>query len=316
MTKVFLCALCVLCVSLVSASPLASANSTPVLLQLQVWLDRAGFSPGEIDGRDGTNTRRATQRYAKARGLANDGHATVLQKLSEEHANAPAVADYTITAGDVAGPFAPDIPGDLVQQAALPALGYRTPLEALAEKFHASPALLRRLNTAAKFVAGERITVPNVTLDAGADRPVGTAGTTPASVVVRISKRTSAVEVVAPDGSVVFFAPVTSGSEFDSLPLGEWKVTGITRNPAFHYNPDLFWDADPSHAKATIKPGPNNPVGSVWIDISKPHYGLHGSPEPSRIGKTESHGCVRMTNWDALRLAALVRPGTKVIFTP
>ncbi|MGH8310205.1 MAG: L,D-transpeptidase family protein [Steroidobacteraceae bacterium] len=314
MTKVSLCALCVLCVSLVSASSLASASSTPVLLQLQVWLDRAGFSPGEIDGRDGPNTRRATQRYAKARGLADDGHATVLQKLSEEHANAPAVADYTITAGDVAGPFAPDIPGDLVQQAALPALGYRTPLEALAEKFHASPALLQRLNTAAKFVAGERIAVPNVNLDAGADRPVGTAGTTPASVVVRVSKRTSAVEVVAPDGSVVFSAPVTSGSEFDSLPIGEWKVTGIARNPAFHYNPDLFWDADPSHAKATIKPGPNNPVGSVWIDISKPHYGLHGSPEPSRIGKTESHGCVRMTNWDARRAAEWAKPGMLVVF--
>lgn len=313
MTKAFLCVLCVL----ISSARFAISADSPVVLQRQVLLDRAGFSPGEIDGRDGTNTRRATQAYAKARGLADASPAAVLQKLSEENANAPAVVDYTITADDVAGPFVPDIPTDLEQQASLPALGYRTPLEALAEKFHASPALLQGLNRTATFAAGERITVPNVKRDAAdADRPVGTAGTTSDSVVVRISKQASAVEVLASDGAVIFSAPVTSGSEFDPLPIGEWKVTGVARQPAFHYNPDLFWDADPSHAKATIKPGPNNPVGSVWIDISKPHYGLHGSPEPSRIGKTESHGCVRLTNWDALRLAALVRPGTKVIFTP
>ncbi len=230
--------------------------------------------------------------------------------------------EYTITPEDVAGPFAPDIPQDLVEQASLPALSYRTPLEGLAEKFHASPALLARLNPAARFDAGERINVPNVKPPEAGSRessggrgPVGTAGTTSSPVVVRVSKGASTVEVTGPDGAVIFAAPVTSGSEFDPLPIGEWKVTAVARRPAFHYNPDLFWDADPSHAKATIKPGPNNPVGSVWIDISKPHYGLHGSPEPSRIGKSESHGCVRLTNWDALRLAALVRPGTPVVFT-
>jgi lipoprotein-anchoring transpeptidase ErfK/SrfK len=322
MTRLLLCVLCVFCVSIVSApsassadSPQTSSSSTPVVLQLQVWLDRVGFSPGEIDGRDGTNTRRATQVYAKARALTDASHAAVLEKLSGENENVPAVAEYTITPEDVAGPFAPDIPQDLVEQASLPALSYRTPLEALAEKFHASPALLGRLNPAARFDAGDRINVPNVKLDSPSDRPVGTAGTTAAPVVVRVSKGASTIEVTGPDGAVIFAAPVTSGSEFDPLPIGEWKVTAIARRPAFHYNPDLFWDADPSHAKATIKPGPNNPVGSVWIDISKPRYGLHGSPEPSRVGKSESHGCVRLTNWDALRLAALVRPGTPVVFT-
>ena len=100
----------------------------------------------------------------------------------------------------------------------------------------------------------------------------------------------------------------------DPLPIGEWKVTGVQKNPSFHYNPDLFWDAEPSHSKATIPPGPNNPVGVVWIDLSKEHYGLHGTPEPGNIGHTESHGCVRMTNWDAARVAALVKPGTPVLF--
>jgi lipoprotein-anchoring transpeptidase ErfK/SrfK len=312
----------ILCVVLVSATSAPSATSASDVLQLQVWLDRAGFSPGEIDGRDGTNTRRATQAYAKARALTDASHAAVLQKLSAENENVPAVVEYTITPEDVAGPFAPDIPQDLVEQASLPALSYRTPLEALAEQFHASPALLVRLNPAATFDADDRIKVPNVKPTEAGSReisggggPVGTAGTTATPVVVRVSKGASTLEVTRPDGAVIFAAPVTSGSEFDPLPIGEWKVTAVARRPAFHYNPDLFWDADPSHAKATIKPGPNNPVGSVWIDISKPHYGLHGSPEPSRIGKSESHGCVRLTNWDALRLAALVRPGTPVVFT-
>ena len=115
-------------------------------------------------------------------------------------------------------------------------------------------------------------------------------------------------------GKVLMYAPVTSGSEHDPLPIGEWKVTGVQRDPKFHYNPDLFWDAEPGHSKATIPAGPNNPVGVVWVDISKPHYGLHGTPEPATIGKTESHGCVRLTNWDAARLASLVKPGTRVVF--
>jgi lipoprotein-anchoring transpeptidase ErfK/SrfK len=122
------------------------------------------------------------------------------------------------------------------------------------------------------------------------------------------------VTVTDASGRVVFYAPVTTGSQHDPLPIGEWKVNGVQTSPTFRYNPDLFWDADPSHTKATIPAGPNNPVGVVWIDISKPHYGLHGTPEPATVGRTQSHGCVRLTNWDALKLAALVKPGTRVVF--
>ncbi|HWT45126.1 MAG TPA: L,D-transpeptidase, partial [Vicinamibacterales bacterium] len=110
------------------------------------------------------------------------------------------------------------------------------------------------------------------------------------------------------------FAPVTTGSEHDPLPIGNWKVTGVQHDPEFHYNPELFWDADPNNSKATIKPGPNNPVGVVWIDIDRPHYGLHGTPEPALVGKTTSHGCVRLTNWDALIVASFARTGTRVVF--
>jgi lipoprotein-anchoring transpeptidase ErfK/SrfK len=131
-----------------------------------------------------------------------------------------------------------------------------------------------------------------------------------------VSKSRSSLAIRTADGETLLHVPVTSGSARDPLPIGTWTVTGVSRNPSFHYNPDLFWDADPSHSKATIPPGPNNPVGVVWIDLSKEHYGIHGTPEPGRIGHTASHGCVRLTNWDALRVAALVRTGTTVLFEP
>jgi lipoprotein-anchoring transpeptidase ErfK/SrfK len=221
---------------------------------------------------------------------------------------------YTITPSDVTGPFVERIPVELPEQAKLPALGYTSPLEALAERFHASPALIRKLNPSSRFDAGETIAVPNITTDEKTAKvPAAKLAERP-DVTVTVSKESGSLTVTAADGAVVMFAPVTVGSERDPLPLGTWKVTGIQHDPAFFYNPDLFWDADPSHAKAKIPPGPNNPVGLVWIDINKEHFGLHGTPEPGRIGYTESHGCIRLTNWDAVKLAKLVKPGTRVVF--
>jgi lipoprotein-anchoring transpeptidase ErfK/SrfK len=136
----------------------------------------------------------------------------------------------------------------------------------------------------------------------------------PGIVKVVVSKKTSVLTVFDGKGEVIFHAPVTSGSEHDSLPLGSWLVTSVVRDPTFNYNPDLFWDANPASVKAKIPAGPNNPVGLVWIDINKPHYGLHGTPEPGRIGYSASHGCVRLTNWDAAKLAGLVTKGTSVVF--
>jgi lipoprotein-anchoring transpeptidase ErfK/SrfK len=114
-------------------------------------------------------------------------------------------------------------------------------------------------------------------------------------------------------GRALAVYPATAGSQHDPLPLGDWKINGVSRRPPFNYNPDLFWDAEEGHGKARIPPGPNNPVGVVWIDLSKPHYGIHGTPEPSTIGKTQSHGCIRLTNWDADELAGMVAAGTPVV---
>ncbi len=293
-------------------TPAPQRSSTALVngIAMQVALDRAGFSAGAIDGQLGTSTKRAAEAYRQ-----QDGR-------DPEPASEP-LTNYQIAEGDVAGPFAESIPRDLVEQSKLPALSYTSVVEALAERFHTTPKVLQTLNPDAAFKAGDQIQVPNVepftvpSAQPNKTKPaaVGTSGQTASDVVVRVSRSTSSLTVTGADGKIVVFAPVTTGSEHDPLPIGEWKVTVVQFNPPFRYNPDLFWDADPAHTKATIPPGPNGPVGLVWIDLSEEHYGLHGSPEPTQIGKTQSHGCVRLTNWDAVKLAGLVRPGTKVVFT-
>jgi lipoprotein-anchoring transpeptidase ErfK/SrfK len=297
------------------------------MLALQVALDRAGFSMGVIDGREGANTTRAIEAYRS-------------QKNGDPVPSTQPLNSYQITEQDAAGPFA-TIPRDMMEQSKLPALSYRSVAELLAERFHTTPEFLKVLNPTAQMVSGETITVPNVepfmlpsseqSTIASESTPkpkaVGTSGRNDAGkaaaaqapppkppVTITVSRSQRSLTVTAEDGKVLFFGPVTTGSEHDPLPLGNWKVTGIQYNPPFRYNPALFWDANPSHTKAKIPPGPNGPVGVVWMALSKEHYGIHGSPEPSQIGRTESHGCVRLTNWDATRVAGLVSPGTLVRF--
>jgi lipoprotein-anchoring transpeptidase ErfK/SrfK len=282
-------------------------------LSFQVLLDRHGFSPGQIDGKPGANFSHAVAALQSSRKETATGQPDCNTWLAlGGDAGQPATVTYTITDADVKGPFEKAIPRRLDEQANLPALSYQSPLEEIAERFHASPALLQQLNPEKAFVAGKEITVPAVQPFDAAAKPA--ADPAAGDVTITVSRDDSSVRATLGDGAVVFFAPVTTGSEHDPLPPGDWKVTGVSWHPVFHYNPDLFWDAKATDTKATIKAGPNNPVGVVWISLNLEHYGLHGTPEPGHIGHTESHGCVRMTNWDAARVAALVKPGTRVIF--
>ena len=287
--------------------PALSSASRPgsAVLRAQILLDRAHYSPGEIDGRYGSNTRLAVTAFNLSRGIAGGSKVIAGTWAALNKDAVPVIEPYTITAADVAGPFV-TIPPETIDKAKLPALGYQSIAEELGEKFHSSPALLQSLNRGVAFdKVGSLIQVPNVT------RPPlpKTAG-----MSIRVSKRRTTVEAIDAKGAVLASYPATIGSVHDPLPIGKWKINGVAWNPSFNYNPDLFWDAEDSEKKAKIPAGPNNPVGVVWIDLSKPHYGIHDTPEPSTIGKTTSHGCIRLTNWDALALAKIVRKGMPVQF--
>ncbi len=237
------------------------------VVRAQILLARAHFSCGEIDGDFGTNLLKTVEAFQQDRDLPKTGMVdeATWAALNEDHA--PPLMNYTITADDEKGPFAP-VPEGMMEQAKLPALGYTSPLEELAEHFHVSPAVLEALNPGADFSkAGQELTAPNVqTL------PPGKA----AKVVV--SQSESSVRAYDASGKLLAFYAATIGSEHDPLPVGNWKIRAVLHNPEFHYNAQLFWDADDRNAKATIRPGPNNPVGLVWIDLSKEHYGIHGTP--------------------------------------
>ncbi len=294
-----------------------TAAALPPALAVQVALDRAGFSPGILDGAEGPNTRAAVRRFQQARGLSTSG--TMDEATRQALPAEPPLRTYTLTAEDLAGPFVDRIPNDMMEKTTLEVLAYTSPAEMLAERFHTSPRLLTRLNPSLSWKAGSTLQVPNVepflpptTTETRKVNPPDAARTAD----VRVSKSAGVLTVRGTDGAVLFSAPVTSGSEHDPLPLGTWKVTAVYLRPVFNYNPDLFWDANPAHGKAKLPAGPNNPVGVVWIDLDKEHYGLHGTPSPERIGVAQSHGCVRLTNWDALRVAMLVGTGTPVLFEP
>jgi len=223
----------------------------------------------------------------------------------------------------VVGPFDKHIPSDLEKKSELPGLSYQTPQEELAEKFHMSQDLLRRLNPQARFDhAGEQIVVTNVepmalhdsrdTVQAVPPRKRNRRNASVATIVVEKASRD--VRAYDKDGKLLGFYPATIGSSEKPAPSGSFEVRRVAYNPDYHYNPKYAWKGVKAKEPLTIKPGPNNPVGLVWIDLTAPSYGIHGTPEPDKIGKTESHGCIRLTNWDALDLAGMVHKGTVVKF--
>jgi lipoprotein-anchoring transpeptidase ErfK/SrfK len=281
------------------AGDLRNDANAAARLRVQVLLDRAHFGTGEIDGRWGSNTERAIAAFQRSRGLDATGAMDDATWRALTADASPALVQYRLTAQDVAGPYIA-IPEDMMAKAALPQLGFASLAESLGERFHASPALLAALNPGADLAReGTTLWVPNV----GAVAPAKAA-----SIVV--DKSDSSVMLRDEQQRVYARFPASTGSEHDPLPIGRWSIKGVARDPDFQYNPKLFWDADAGHARTKIASGPNNPVGVVWVDLDKDHYGIHGTPEPGKVGKTESHGCIRLTNWDASALAGAVAPGT------
>jgi len=282
-----------------------AASAKRALIRAQVLLDRAHFSPGVSDGQKGENLRQALAAFEAARGLPADGllDADAWAALTADAA--PAMQDYTITAEDVAGPFTASIPTDPEAMSKLPRLGYASPAELLAEKFHMDEPLLKALNPAADFAkAGTVIVVAAV-----ADRPL-------AAKVARIEvdKAEREVRAYGADNALLAVYPATVGSTDRPAPTGEWEVRTIAPNPTWTYDPTRLTFGKAKEGKLTIQPGPNNPVGLMWIDLTKDTYGIHGTPDPRRVGKSESHGCVRMTNWDVVQLGKAVTKGAKVVF--
>ena len=306
--------------SLAAALPLSAHAAPPNkdALALQVTLDRAGFSPGVIDGSMGRLTREALKGFQESKALKVTGDMDSETKAALGELGA---GTETVEIKDP-GPLQAAIPKDVAEQAKLDRLGYTSLEEALAERYHTTPAMLRALNPHDEFAVGRTITVPALaTLDDAAatndweatlDR-LGVEKSQPTAARIVVDKSDLNVRVLDAAGKLVALFPATIGSRHDPLPIGTWKIRGVAKLPSFHYNPDLFWDAGAKQDKAKLPAGPNSPVGVVWVDLSKEHYGIHGTPAPEMISRTSSHGCIRLTNWDAAKLAQMVRPGTPAI---
>jgi lipoprotein-anchoring transpeptidase ErfK/SrfK len=296
------------------------------VLHVQVVLDHLGFSPGILDGRSGQSLAAALRGFQEARGLAVTGEIDqpTIDMLNQ-HRGWTATKTLRVSAAILQGPFAPT-PKSPTEQSKLPALGYASPEEKLAEKFHTTPAVLAELNPGVQLAPGARLVFPNALPTSRAYpadikpewratlNDLNVTADVPKADHIVVDESDGVLRVFDAANALVAQFSATMGSEHDPLPIGAWKIVSIDTNPKFRYNPDLFWDAKPSDRQVMLPPGPNGPVGVVWLGLDKPHYGIHGTPEPQLIGRTESHGCIRLTNWDAARLALMVKIGTPAIF--
>jgi lipoprotein-anchoring transpeptidase ErfK/SrfK len=291
--------------------PLAGDVAGPSVLRAQILLNRALFSPGIIDGRWGANTEKAVYWFQHREGLPATSRLdqATFDRLTEI-AGGPAelIRAHRLTEREVAGPFV-TIPRDIYAHAELHCSCYESLGEKLAERFHTSQEMLRRLNPGTELstvVAGQILYVPNV-------RPEHTAIRERVREIV-VSDQGRYVHALGSGGRILFHFPATLGSQYDPSPEGEYRVVSITRDPWWHYQPSILAHVDDHRPEARIPPGPNNAVGVVWMALNKPHYGVHGTNSPETIGYATSAGCVRLTNWDALFLAGRMQEGARVTF--
>ena len=285
------------------ATALGKLSSAEVTA-LQVFLDREGFSPGVIDGKKGSNVTKAIEAWQNATGETLDPNNAedILERL--RLSGGLAFTTYEISAADAAGPYVAAIPDDYAQKAALPHLSFTSTTEMLAEKFHMDEAYLKEINPGVDF------TIPG-TLIKVVDTGIAKTGK-----VAKILADKGRKQLLAYDesGTLIAAYPASIGSADTPSPSGLVSVERIALNPGYTYNPKINFQQGTNNKVLTLQPGPNGPVGTVWIALSKPTYGIHGTPEPSKIGKTQSHGCIRLTNWDATELAKMASAGVTVEF--
>ncbi len=294
------------------AVPLQGDVSGPSVLKTQVYLDRLNFSVGALDGRWGRNTAIALWWYQRSRGIpATEPGAldeVTFRSLAAAAGAVPALVEQTLAADDVKGPFV-TIPEDVYDKEKLDCLCYETKKEKLAERFHTSEEFLGQLNPELDFEtldAGSKLWVPNVRAPRDAS--------TPDIARVVVSIRGNTLNAFDASGNLILHAPTTLGSKYDPSPNETTEVKKVVMDPHFHYQPTLFHEVPDSDPEANLNPGPNSPVGVVWIALSKPHFGIHGTADPESIGYASSHGCVRLANWDARDVAQRIAPGVKVEF--
>jgi hypothetical protein len=320
-----------------SSAPLSAKPWVPVgapgspidrdIFHAEVLLDAAGFSPGAIDGNEGSSFKQALRGFQQVHGL--DPSAVLDTPTRQALLNIGRHAAVTVKLGpdDVRSTYVYPLPSDPEKQYKYPFLGYRNMLEKVAERYHTTPATVVALNGPDKLIGlGQVLMLPNVvpmSRDYSGIHPNGSRlmnllnvdGRQARGSYIVIDKSEGVLKAFDASDSLVAQFPVTMGSTHDPLPIGKWKVTTFSFLPPFHYQPNLFWDAKDTSKEHMLAPGPNGPVGVAWLDLTKEHYGIHGSPEPQNIAKTESHGCIRMTNWDVMRLARIMmKPGFPAIF--